>query len=160
MATGRPQTMGTSQQAGETLLVANIPLIRAPGTWLPKPVQSPRSRSPALAISIRCPTISPFMSFVYPYTLEPSSLRYLSGLSCHPTNWETTLQSTQTYLEERRLRKEEERLRIEQQKEQSRLASLRLVAPGWNGAMEPILTAPPPASSSPSDPAPRSTNSS
>jgi len=134
------------------VLVANIPLIRAPGTWLPKPITCPSDIHP-LPDDVT-------VYFVYPYTLEPSSQRYLSGLSCHPTNWETTLQSTQTYLEERRLRKQDERLRIEQQKEQSRLASLRLVAPGWNGAMESILAAPPPASSSPSDPAPRPAHSS
>ncbi|KAI9619905.1 hypothetical protein H4Q26_013882 [Puccinia striiformis f. sp. tritici PST-130] len=77
--------------------------------------------------------------FVYPYTLEPSSLRYLNGLSTHPTNWEATLQSTQTYLDERRARKEAERTRIENEKELVRLEVLRLVAPGWNGAMESIL---------------------
>ncbi|KAA1065317.1 hypothetical protein PGT21_034601 [Puccinia graminis f. sp. tritici] len=146
--TARPGSMA-AQQAGlpDALLASNIPLIRAPGTWLPKPIACPSDLHP-LPEDVTA-------YFVYPYTLEPSSIRYLHGLSSHPTNWETTLQSTQTYLEDRRLRKEAERIRIELEKEQSRLDSLRLIAPGWNGAMESILgapstSAPPPTSSAPS----------
>ncbi|OAV92685.1 hypothetical protein PTTG_27592 [Puccinia triticina 1-1 BBBD Race 1] len=145
--TARPGSMAT-QLAGvpDSLLASNIPLIRAPGTWLPKPIACPSDLHP-LPEDVTA-------YFVYPYTLEPSSLRYLNGLSSHPTNWETTLRSAQTYLEERRLRKEAERIQIENEKEQIRLNSLRLVAPGWNGAMESILSAPssdrPAVSSAPS----------
>lgn len=150
MMTARPGSMTTTtsrnQQAGtpEALLASNIPLIRAPGTWLPKPITCPNDLHP-LPEEIAA-------YFVYPYTLEPSSLRYLTGLSSHPTNWRATLGSTQTYLEERLIRKEAERIRIEKEKEQIRLDSLRLVAPGWNGAMESILAAPAPSSAPPITP--------
>ncbi|KAH9471276.1 hypothetical protein MJO28_002870 [Puccinia striiformis f. sp. tritici] len=145
--TARPGGCSTNQQPGvsDSLLASKIPLIRAPGTWLPKPITRPNDLHP-LPDDVTA-------YFVYPYTLEPSSLRYLNGLSTHPTNWEATLQSTQTYLDERRARKEAERTRIENEKELVRLESLRLVAPGWNGAMESILSAP----SSSTTPIPSST---
>ncbi|PLW36948.1 hypothetical protein PCASD_06637 [Puccinia coronata f. sp. avenae] len=155
--TARPGSRTSTQPAGvpDALLASNIPLIRAPGTWLPKPISCPSDIHP-LPDDVTA-------YFVYPYTLEPSSLRYLSGLSCHPTNWHTTFQSTQTYLEERRARKEAERIRIQNEKDKSRLDSLRLVAPGWNGAMESILSAPsstPPAASSASPSTPRDSSTS
>ncbi|POW20315.1 hypothetical protein PSHT_03642 [Puccinia striiformis] len=158
--TARPGGCSTNQQPGvsDSLLASKIPLIRAPGTWLPKPITRPNDLHPlpddvTAYVSPSITLLVAHLSLDRHSSTQPSSLRYLNGLSTHPTNWEATLQSTQTYLDERRARKEAERTRIENEKELVRLESLRLVAPGWNGAMESILSAP----SSSTTPIPSST---
>ncbi|MBW0497807.1 hypothetical protein O181_037522 [Austropuccinia psidii MF-1] len=121
-------------------LACHIPLIRAPGTWLPKPVVLPSDLHPIPD------DITAY--FVYPYSLEASSLSYLQGLSAHKLNMEAALQSTQTFLDERQRRKEAARLQMEQEREERKKESLRLVAPGWSGEMDSILTAPSPPTAS------------
>ncbi|CAH7674076.1 hypothetical protein PPACK8108_LOCUS8975, partial [Phakopsora pachyrhizi] len=115
-------------------MTSKIPLIKAPGNWLPKMIVPPSDVHPIPD------DITAY--FVYPYTLEASSLNYLQQLSAHPANMSSRLEKAEAYLEERRFRKERERLRIEEEMIKQKKESLRLVAPGWSGKMDSILMAP------------------
>lgn len=77
---------------------------------------------------------------MYPYTLEASSLAYLSGLSSHKSNLDASYESAKAYLAQRRAAKDAERARLEKEQEGRRRDELRRVAPGWNGEMNSIIS--------------------
>ncbi|KAH9814059.1 hypothetical protein DFH28DRAFT_1095917 [Melampsora americana] len=119
-------------------LLNNIPLIKAPGTWLPKPVSFK-------SIIVLPADLHPMPDditayFVYPYTLESSSLNYLSNLKSHPKNLEIQSESAQSYLSQRDQLKSIEKEKVEKQIELKKIDLLKKLAPGWNGQMDSIVS--------------------
>ncbi|EGG00061.1 uncharacterized protein MELLADRAFT_112195 [Melampsora larici-populina 98AG31] len=113
-------------------LLNNIPLIKAPGTWLPKPIVLPADLHPMPD------DITAY--FVYPYTLESSSLNYLSNLKTNAQNLKTQYQSANDYLSKREQLKLIEKQEIQHQLRLNKLQTLHRLAPGWNGQMDSIVS--------------------
>ncbi|KAG0147940.1 hypothetical protein CROQUDRAFT_42100 [Cronartium quercuum f. sp. fusiforme G11] len=113
-------------------LATNIPLIKAPGTWLPKPIVLPPDLHPMPD------DITAY--FVYPFTLETTSLNYLSNLSSNQQNLKHKLNLSQHYLNQRNQIKLKQKEHLEKEIEFNKKVLLKKLAPGWNGEMNSIIS--------------------